>query len=94
MTPMHLSFELVGGHLALGLNEPDEKLCECGGALVDSQAKGFHIELEEDARSALVVLDLSCVMSDAILIGVQGRASWGNESRRYDMQEILVRDES
>jgi hypothetical protein len=51
------------------------------------------LEFEEDSGRAAVVLDFPCVVGHAVLIGVQGRASGSDVCRRYNMQEILVRDE-
>ena len=52
-----------------------------------------EVELEEDAGSAAVVVKHACVVGHAVLICVQRLGAWRNVCRRYDVEEVLIRDE-
>ena len=58
---------------------------------MDRDAEGIEIKFKKDARSALIVLQNTGVVGNAVLVCVEGFRTGGNVGGRDDMQEILVR---
>ena len=55
-----------------------------------TQSHRLHLKLEENARSATVMLQHARVMRDTILVSVQWRRARGDVGRGDYVEEVLV----
>ena len=71
----------------------DDELEEGRSALGDADSQRIEVEFEEDARRADAVVELAVVVRDAVLVCSDDVGGAGAVCGRYDMQEVLVRNE-
>ena len=62
--------------------------------LVDSHTKRLNVELKKDSRGAVLMVQNPLVVGHTILVSVQWLCARSDVCRRYDIEIILVGNES
>lgn len=76
----------------MGESVPNHELDEGGCTLTNGEFDGVEIEFEEDPGCPTVVVEDTGVVSDTVLVGLQGLRAGCNVRSWDHMEKILVRD--